>query len=1120
MIRRHRSSLRRGALAAVLAAGAMSGDSAGAATPFVLDGREEADDPSVAVDGEGAAHFAWREGGVAGGNLVHYCKVPRNQRACAIKRTMQAPEIDFGGPKVRLPGDGSVVILTGRCCSPEAGEVLYVFSSADGGNTFAGPTAIGSVTPSGDAELGPGGFSASVITTVHTGGVHYQAAPLAGPRVTTDARVGENPGAQGIGAFDAGSIAFVDPLTPIVAMTDLNTVYFRRFGGGTAYNDLGAWSPLTPVGAGSEPRLAGTQDGKRGVHLLMKVGRANSRAQLVTRPYNGTGFASPVNVSESGDPIFPDYFQDPSGRLHATWQNNHDDTLRHRTSTTGKSWKPIERLATEKQTSGQAFYHETGAAARDGGGFVVWDNNNGGPVRAVQFGSTKPVGEGGGDEGDCVDRVQAGGATVLARGGCLARSGDRYTTSDGVRVNGIDLNTPGGAKVTIDKGDRTLVTSGKVEGVVGNVVLARQALSWRFPTGDGQITDLAGNPAKFEAGSFGTDFLGLDVTGYVVPSLQKQGAKATLPVNLALPAPFDSLLGGSASGSILFRTSNDTGLQLNGLKVHVEDVSLGIAEIETFDLDYVADPFDLFGQTNILLPVIQSRLGVEFRFLNGDFEHASGEAEFGPGLLPVATDVLLRKIRFQVQKASSCGKPTKIGGGVTFTAQPEVAGVALIQIDGDVSYSFPQGKCNLPGVLDVKGEGRVVGIKVATIESRFTTDGQFRFKTNLAIDAEVVAVSLALDVGIDIPAEQFYGAIEGSVSLFGYDAFHITSVVSNVGMAACGQVLIMAAGFEYKWGGSIEPDWPPTCDVDVEEYKPSAFKSSRGRAAATGTFTLPKGLPFAEARVDGVGAAPGVVVTGPGGLAINHPGPPAAPTVQPKFKIVPVPTELLTYVRLEKPAAGTYTVTPAPGTAIAGVSLGRGLPEPSVTGSVKRGKGRTRVLSYRVRPITGQRVRFIEQSGSVRNMLALAKGTKGTLAFRPADGPAGRRTIFALVESDGMPRAMLKVATFVAPPRARPGKPRRVRLHRAGTRLLVTWGAAPGATRYAVRYVLRDGRRRTEIVRRRRLFIRGVPGINAGTISVAGLRRDNVRGLMATAKLKAKPKKVRKPKKPKKRRRR
>jgi hypothetical protein len=123
------------------------------------------------------------------------------------------------------------------------------------------------------------------------------------------------------------------------------------------------------------------------------------------------------------------------------------------------------------------------------------------------------------------------------------------------------------------------------------------------------------------------------------------------------------------------------------------------------------------------------------------------------------------------------------------------------------------------------------------------------------------------------------------------------------------------------------------------------------------------------------------------------------------------------------------------------------------------GKGRNRVLEYRIKSVSGQRVRFEERrSGQAGASLGYAKGTKGRIRFTPASGPKGKRSIVALVESYGTPRAQLNVASYTAPPPARPATPKKLKVVRKGTRLVVSWKRVTGASRYRVVVKLADGR--------------------------------------------------------------
>ena len=433
---------------------------------------------------------------------------------------------------------------------------------------------------------------------------------------------------------------------------------------------------------------------------------------------------------------------------------------------------------------------------------------------------------------------------MLARDGCLKRVGDRYTAPGDLRVNGVDLDASG--TTVIDKGDRTLLSSGTVTARVGNIVLGKKKLSWKLPAAKGQIADLAGNPATFDTGGFGTSFLGFDVPGYTTITLSSP-AEATIPVNLALPAPFGTLLGDAASGSVLLRTSNESGIDFDGLTIHIENVWIGIAEIESFDIKVIGTaPSLVAGSTSLLLPVVQSKLGIAFQLRDGGFDYGKASLEFtNPAQLPVATDVLLKKIVFEVQKGSACGTPTKIGGGVTLAVGPTIGDFALIRVDGSVSYSFPQSSCGLPGVLEVKGEGSFFSIPLVQVETRFTTDWQLTFKVQVGIDiADVARLSAGVEGGLDIDDGLFYAAGHANLDLFGTGVLGVEAIISNVGMAACGQLTpVLAFGFEYRWGqsfGTDNIDWPPVCDVDLDAYKPAGFFALR--SDVPGVLTAPAAI--------------------------------------------------------------------------------------------------------------------------------------------------------------------------------------------------------------------------------------------------------------------------------------
>ena len=84
---------------------------------------------------------------------------------------------------------------------------------------------------------------------------------------------------------------------------------------------------------------------------------------------------------------------------------------------------------------------------------------------------------------------------------------------------------------------------------------------------------------------------------------------------------------------------------------------------------------------------------------------------------------------------------------------------------------------------------------------------------------------------------------------------------------------------------------------------------------------------------------------------------------------------------------------------------------------------------------------------------------RGHLRFTSANGPAGRRTIYALVESFGTPRKQLEVATYTAPPPPRSSKARALKLRRSGATVVISWKSTGiKVSRYRLLIKLGDGR--------------------------------------------------------------
>jgi hypothetical protein len=321
-------------------------------------------------------------------------------------------------------------------------------------------------------------------------------------------------------------------------------------------------------------------------------------------------------------------------------------------------------------------------------------------------------------------------------------------------------------------------------------------------------------------------------------------------------------------------------------------------------------------------------------------------------------------------------------------------------------------------------------------------------------------------------------------------------VVSSVGIAACIRLpeWLPDVGGYYKWGAGSIGFYFSGCSVG-----PVQIQGVRVRAAQSRTFTVKPGTDSEVLAFEGQDGAPKVTLEGPGGQRMETPADGYDETKP--FLVSQEPKDKKTYVMIGHPNAGKWTVTAAAGsTPIVRMSRAQGIPDPKIRAKVT-GSGAKRRLEWSATPIQGQRITFSEQGAKAGEKIGTTTKARGSIAFTPGDGPKGKRTIVAEVLQGGNPRANLKVATYAAP-KVAPGKPRSLKLRRKGTGLVATWGAAPGATRYAVQVVLSDGRRIPILTNKRTVTIPGFAKSETATVTVAGYRVEGLNGPAAKAALK------------------
>ena len=610
------------------------------------------------------------------------------------------------------------------------------------------------------------------------------------------------------------------------------------------------------------------------------------------------------------------------------------------------------------------------------------------------------------------------------------------------------------------------------------------------------------------------------------------GRKSEIKISLILPAVFSNGLNKEAEGRVTVQASNQGGLEFEGARIaHIPHLFFGPVLVNDLFFDYTRTGNIWRGGANFqLLPVSPVEIKAAppppdygFGLRDGSFWYGGGGVAFPVGAQPV----LFPGINLAEIGGAFGVKPIRFTGRIGIN----VGGV--IGIDGsafvafatqDTPYDFPE-EYAPPGLeflsgrtldtlsIAIGGQLKLVVpvIKEVPLYNAYVFyaypdyvefGGGFRYS---------VADRFSVDGGVGgfVAIGQRKFNIEGHVT--GCADLEITkfclgvsAVVSSQGIAFCTIVPVpvpfdgtipVPAGIGYHWGGGV--------DIMVFSCDTGPYKEARpnARAAATGSsFTLRAGLPSAMIKVVGSDAPPKVELTGPDGRHILAPQDDPA-LVRKDVVVIPQTPEHTTLIAIKQPPGGRWTLTPRAGSsAITSVATADGLAEPRVKARVT-GRGAHRVLRYTVRPEPGQRVTFLEHGDRTYRQLGLARAPQGSIRFTSAAGRAGRRAIVAQIERRGMVVANRVVAHYDAAAPARPGRPRGLRVRRTKQGIVVRWGPARGAFRYAVSATQSNGTRYTAVTRKRRVLFRDFNRLAGGTVLVRALRRDSVGGRSARATL-------------------
>jgi hypothetical protein len=580
-----------------------------------------------------------------------------------------------------------------------------------------------------------------------------------------------------------------------------------------------------------------------------------------------------------------------------------------------------------------------------------------------------------------------------------------------------------------------------------------------------------------------------------------------------MPSPIGALIGPPPTYEVNLTTGDSIpgGLSLSpgSIDIKLPEVSLGIATLSPFEIRYDSDPDVFDGNIGLQLPAVSTGINSQWEFRQGQFVYGRAVVDFGSAF-PIYPDVFLQKINLSVagERGNVCANPptqsdgpTQIGGGVTVSLGPIIGGDPLFSVDGNASYTFPESRCNAPGVFAITGTGKIVGVSVANTYATFATNGNIGLGASFSVGDHTLGLFANFQGAIEVHSPFPFYATGSATAYVGGIGFGPSLTVSSIGIGGC----LAPIGYaEYKWHGGFSAG--PTLVCGASDLIPQGLGASARMAGGPATIHVPRHDPLEEIELRSSSGVPLVTLDGPHGQTFTTPalpaGRPGLLTVTPGADSFSVLSDDTTVIKLIGPAPGQWTIRPLPGSPpVTALLTAHGLPAISVHAQVTGGGGGVRYLVYRNVPAQGRAVTLFETgAGHVMRVIAVIRGRSGKIRFVPAPGPGGQRSIFAQVADQGMANGKpFKVATFIAPGPPRLARPKHLTVVRRGSQIEISWARVPTAARYVIRAILRDGRSLMFLVRSsaRPVTVPAVPRYDAGRVMVAALDAYNRLGPVA-----------------------
>ena len=649
---------------------------------------------------------------------------------------------------------------------------------------------------------------------------------------------------------------------------------------------------------------------------------------------------------------------------------------------------------------------------------------------------------------------------------------------------------------------------------------------------------------------------GLEIVGDWDVNLDKQEAKIKASVKLP---PSITKAGVQISNRVNLTATPDRVI-VDEVRVGPVDVDIKALKVDKFQIQYKREPNQWDGQGKACLigtaclDMIPPNGGVTIK--NGDLERAGASLIFPQPGLPLWTGVNLERVGFGLGL-----RPTRVFGnarvgvaqfikldGRIFVALPTSA-EPFVMNRNEVGNDYPPHLygskftrftfgASAAALVDVPVIGET---KLGSAYVVYEYPGYFAFGGGYdatVLDLVRIRGGIAAEGDADQGVFDIHGEIEACLYLADLDLCsgatgHVSRGRGGTGGGgACVKYLGLSVGGGVRWNDISDPyiwpidgcRWSPF-RIQVRQSAAAARRKGKGpKASATrlvrgkasravlareskvgvsqaGTYTIKveKDKPSPVLRLDGIGTAPAIRVSGPGGVLEAPAGKGFVKTPDNKMRIMRYQGKLakITSIGFQKADPGTYTVQVLPGSSpVVAVRQATDPPPAKVKGKVTgKSTGRNRVFSYEVARRPSQKVVFSEVTASgAAQVIGSTAGGKGKIRFRSAPG-SGRRTILAQFSLDGINAERKRVTTF-KPQSPVMARPKGIKLSRKGARVRVSWKRVTGATAYEVAVTGASRRMVFARTRGRRATLK-VPAWDKGRVTVRAiddLRQSPVAG--------------------------